>query len=606
MENDRNLVEEGEGSKELLAMHADFIAVCDFAKEDVDWFEQHDSFRPEKDPQLEQEIKDRVAQLFSKIDSHAQTLHPNDPRQQKVSRIYILLLKAALEPGPQELWKTLNAEIDKTLVELFGDDHKSRDFFLIDLWKVGAHTAMQKVLDMFESEEFSDVMKMLEQLDLSSAISQVRSGEFSGFPIEPLKDLNAAIENIYPTSTEAAKTLHNFGYDRPASDSAMTENPFYGLFGKVDISNPKSKAMLMIGENFLHALDNCFDFHIFGSMQWVLASCKGKDLEDVPQISAVDLLSKVYPSVAILFKSFQNQILGISPSETCSLPAQSAHLINLFNQRFLWKNELPVQPLKFEASFGNPEINHSDPNSILLSIWEVLKNPMRDGKVDVENIGEQYSQENPYISVVFDEATVDGKEVVTVEIVDRGAPINLIAIIQKIIDKRSDLLGYESRDITMRDLFKGIDNIGDLLSLLSSRNMSIPVGDSSAISTGTGLHSAIELIRANKGDLFCANLTEEQGGGVSFMLVFPKEGKESPFTIGDLDLTGKQCATMSHDFAQKIATYAQFENQFRVLADKEDKVEPQLEKVRDAVLLTLLMAAMARPTSPAARFLDRS
>ncbi|EKD63632.1 MAG: hypothetical protein ACD_51C00244G0004, partial [uncultured bacterium] len=117
-----------------------------------------------------------------------------------------------------------------------------------------------------------------------------------------------------------------------------------------------------------------------------------------------------------------------------------------------------------------------------------------------------------YLSICYDYVEVDGVRYVAILVDDKGTPINLNGIVEKLTGE----LGYSPYEL--RDM-----NLGELMDLLSERNLSIPLMKGALTSSGVGVHAAKTEIEAHNGRMFYAS----GASGVSCTVFLPVDGKNS-------------------------------------------------------------------------------
>jgi hypothetical protein len=240
---------------------------------------------------------------------------------------------------------------------------------------------------------------------------------------------------------------------------------------------------------------------------------------------------RILPAILPIFRHYRDKLLGENPSKHVDIEEITEKFELLLEARFAGQNVMQNFPIRTQSQEGTV-LQNANEDALLSALWEIVKNAFREDKVSVPELKQFQERGEPYLQVNAGRALLNGKEVVVIEIRDRGTPINVPAIIEKM---GSLLTGWGSRDITF----------GEILDRLSERHLSIPLktadGREGKISTGIGLHSARSIIRKHNGEMFPVNLEN----GVSFLVVIPVDGKGSDWTVSGTKVTGAECGEMS-------------------------------------------------------------
>lgn len=431
-----------------------------------------------------------------------------------------------LDPNKYSETSQRMCELDAEIKEEFPDE-KERSLFLAELYKVLVLNYLKLYIHEINNEKWTKVIDIIARATNESLTpNEIKKiAKDNGLDVKAGKDLDRYCK--------AAQGVQHFGYDRPRS--SLKKSPFNPPFEKIDIDAPEWQLNLELGENFMHAFSKTSYSQAFVSE----INSGRRRLYDgrIPPRSLITVY-KLAMSALRIVESYIKELEGKFDTEKINLNDILLDLKELVRGRLLSRirHVYDIPESFISLPDNNIQINNVDPSRIFVLLWEMAKNSIREGKISPDEISGFENDNDPYLQIKTDEVEIDGKKVVAIELVDRGRPINIPGIIEKLGE---EIFGYEGRDVTL----------GDVLDTLSRRHMSIPLEDGQQMSTGIGYHSARKIAQQYNGDIFPANLRKEDGGGVGFLILIPKEGTESDFKIGDLKISGLQCKEISNQIA---------------------------------------------------------
>lgn len=405
------------------------------------------------------------------------------------------------------------------------DCQADKDVFLATLHRRVVESLLTEMIELLGSDATQRVVSVL------------ANGVSNKSPLS--KEEVEFVEWYRKSACNLISALGYFGFDRPLEE--FKSSPLKRPFEDIDCRNPVWRRNFEVAENFGHALVKLFDLQ--GLMFYLDLAVEYLEGEDFCEAESCLRKLQVFfqepmSSVLAIFRNFRTIISQKEGEENDVVEVVSMlkDLKLLLRARFGLEFKMENLPVEFQTKGSDLILENADRDGLLLAVFEIVKNAFRSDKVSIDQLVKYGESGGSYLTVNAGEALLNGKEVVAIEISDKGTQIDVHAIIERMGDL---LKGWGARDITF----------GQMLDYLSVRHVSIPLkgadGVSGKMSTGIGLHSARSVIRAHNGEIFPVNLKE----GVSFLIIIPKEGKGADWSVSEEKVTGAKCGEISEKVA---------------------------------------------------------
>lgn len=316
-----------------------------------------------------------------------------------------------------------------------------------------------------------------------------------------------------------ARILRDLGTER-ASDLRFDHPPFK----RVEIGDdPDWRRYIIIAQNFAHNMSHLFkinaiaanlpDFEGFEKKR-----AKGKDMTWL--VNYVADFGRPLDLYIEALRYFERLVRGEDLREGVDVGD-----IIVSPQMTLLMNRVSLDKFPIQVKGPKIEVGSADGVGLRQNLYELTKNTVRRDKISRDRLKSMAESDEIYLNLCYDYVEVDGVRYIVVLVDDKGTPIN----VNGIIDKLTGELGYHPYEL--RDM-----NLGDLMDLLSERNLSIPLEGGEITSSGVGVHAAKTEIEAHNGRMFYAS----GRSGVSCSVFLPADGKNSISKVPDF--SGKQLA----------------------------------------------------------------
>ncbi|KKT01672.1 MAG: hypothetical protein UV80_C0010G0017 [Candidatus Peregrinibacteria bacterium GW2011_GWF2_43_17] len=390
------------------------------------------------------------------------------------------------------------------------------------------HDRLKEIVDRVLGDDNEKLLELYERLcqDAMTELKEVLTLPFWRQVFDRIVESNGIIDGqtfggIERDGTEIGKLINAgnmiqaMGFDRPKQ--ALSKSPLGYPFEKIDVDEPRWASKLKIAENFLHSFSHLIDIH--GLAFLVDTKSRHEVVYMLSQAKAIGYTCE-------LLDAYSRQI----SSETIEKDVSMAEVLRanrlLYEARFLGESMyaalaqtgMPVEVI----TIGDAILRNADMGKIIGAIKEPMANTARPGKIEPEELARLAEARKPYVTILTEEVVLRGERFVKVEIVDRGAQIDLNRI---------------KDDVGMGDFEFRDANVRDLLDYLSQRHRSVPLKTGGYLSSGIGLHTTRETISEYGGEIYYTNM---RGQGVRCMILIPVDGAKSKIKLSEEKITGKE------------------------------------------------------------------
>ncbi|MFC1655979.1 ATP-binding protein [Patescibacteria group bacterium] len=417
-------------------------------------------------------------------------------------------------------------------------DPEDRKAFLTRLFRYTAAHTIESIKEGFEDMELKALLNVIQSGEMDGpknvSIDMMRL-EMQRIGGDAFKRLEESINSMI----SLRNILKSFVLQSVPSGSDEQEK-YPPPFDEADLESDEWRQLVTMSRRFGHALRNIFSIAtIFEDFlkKIVLPNGELAYVDDPPvDLHSIQHQLRALDAFCEILTGYQQELLGVCEVGEANVMETLFKVEALLNSRVSQDHDdMKDLPIDIDC---DPDVRILNVNrhKLIQLCLELAKGALEHEKVSLETLQEFRDSEEPYLSLKAINEVVDGEEVVTIVIADKGAPYNMEEI--------------------QRQSMGTVQSTEALTDFLTQRGVSVQVnGDDGSDHRGLGAYVSRKYVQEMHGDL---SFQSSEEGNVEIVICIPREGIKSEDGI---------CFNVGKPMGVSIDSITTNRKSFRISAD---------------------------------------